>query len=188
MKIALFGGRFDPPHIGHYLVATQILEKRPDIKEVWFVPAYKHQWKPIIANGKDRINMLSAFADSRIKILDIEINKKGISYTIDTIQEIKKSFNHTLYWIVGSDILSEFTRWERAEELINLTTFLVFPRDPLLPPKTLPNGFETVLGHDLITTNLSSTIIRNRVKKNLPITCLVPKEVEDYIVKHKLYT
>ena len=187
MNIAIFGGRFDPPHIGHWLVARQILEKRPDIKEVWFVPAHKHQWKPILASGKDRLAMLQSFTNKVMKVSDVELQREGVSYAVDTIKEIKKKFNHNIYWIVGSDILLEFSKWEKREKLTELATFLVFPRDPLLPPKKLPDGFELITGEDLITTNLSSTAIRERVKNKLPITHLVPKEVEVYITKHKLY-
>lgn len=187
MKIAIFGGRFDPPHIGHWLVAQQILEKRPDIQEVWFVPAYKHQWKPIAAKGRDRLSMLQCFTSISMKVSNVELMRGGVSYAIDTIKEIKKRFHHKIYWIVGSDILLEFSRWEKTEKLTELATFLVFPRDPLLPPKKLPSGFELITGEDLITTNLSSTIIRERVKKHLPIANLVPKEVEEYITKHQLY-
>ncbi|MBI2431073.1 MAG: nicotinate (nicotinamide) nucleotide adenylyltransferase [Candidatus Levybacteria bacterium] len=187
MRIAIFGGRFDPPHIGHWLVAKQILEKRPDIKEVLFIPANKHQWKPIEAKGADRLSMLKYFVNNSMKVSDTELRRGGVSYAIDTIRDIKKRFNHDIYWIVGSDILLEFSRWEKTENLTNLATFLVFPRDPFSKPKKLPKGFEIITGEDLITTNLSSTIIRERIKKKLPITHLVPKEVEAYITKHKLY-
>lgn len=187
MKIAIFGGRFDPPHIGHLLVAKQILEKRPDIKEVWFVPANKHQWKPIVAKGEYRLSMLQSFTNNSMKVSDVELVRGGISYAIDTLKEIKKRFHHTMYWIVGSDILLEFSKWEKTEKLTEFATFLVFPRDPLLPPKKLPNGFELITGEDLITTSLSSTIIRERIKNKLPITHLVPKEIEEYIMRNKLY-
>lgn len=187
MKIGILGGRFDPPHIGHWLIAKQVLEKKPEIDEVWFMPAFRHQWKKIVANPKDRIAMLNFLKNNRIKISGIEVNRKGISYSIDTIREIKKKYSHKIYWIIGSDILSEFNRWEKREELTKLATFLVFPRDPYAIPKNLPEGFEYLSGKNLITTNLSSTLVRERIKKHLPITYLVPKGVEEYIIKNKLY-
>lgn len=187
MKIAILGGRFDPPHIGHLLIVRQILEKRSDIKEVWLIPAGKHQWKKTEASAKHRLAMLQFFKSDRIKISDTELSRKGISYTIDTVREIKEKYNHSIYWIVGADIISEFQRWKKTEELINLATFIVFPRDPFALPIKLPKGFEEIRSKNLITTSLSSTIIRERIKKHLSITNLVPKEVEEYIKKHNLY-
>ncbi|MFH1832673.1 MAG: nicotinate (nicotinamide) nucleotide adenylyltransferase [Candidatus Levyibacteriota bacterium] len=187
MKIAILGGRFDPPHIGHWLIAKQALEQRPEIDEIWFMPAFKHQWKEILTSVKDRMIMLGFMKNNRIKISDIEIKREGISYSIDTIKEIKKKYKHQIYWIIGSDILSEFNRWNKKEELTKLTTFLVFPRDPYAIPKNLPKGFEVLKGKNLIVTNLSSTLIRQRIKKHLPISNLVPKGVEEYIKKHELY-
>lgn len=187
MKIAVLGGRFDPPHVGHLLIAQQVLEKRPDIKDVWFIPANIHQWKETEATAKQRLDMLQYFENDRMKISDTEITRGGISYTIDTIAEIKEKFGHEIYWIVGADIVSEFDRWEKTEELTTLATFLVFPRNPYKLPQTLPKGFEIIDTKDLITTNLSSTIIRERIKKDLPITHLVPKKVEEYIKSKKLY-
>lgn len=188
MNIAVLGGRFDPPHIGHLWIAKQVLEKRRDIDELWFVPAYQHQWKPAIASAKDRFHMLQTFQANDIKISDIEIKRKGISYSLDTIKEIKQMYGHEVFWIVGSDILHEFDRWEKTDDLTTLATFFVFPRDPYHIPTQLPKGFEVITGTDLITTNLSSTTIRNRIKLGKSIAGFVTKEVEDYIKKHKLYT
>lgn len=187
MKIAVLGGSFDPPHTGHYFVTRQILELRPDIDKILLMPAYQHQWKPIQATIKDRLNMLKSLENGKIKISDVEIKRKGISYTIDTVKEIKKTTNAFIYWIVGSDILSEFNRWEKTNELLSLTTFLVFPRDPYHTPKNLPKGFELLKYKNLITTNISSTQIRKRIEEKKSISYLVPREVERYISRKKLY-
>lgn len=187
MKVAVLGGSFDPPHIGHYFVIKQILEVRPDIDKILLVPAYQHQWKPIQASVKDRIQMLRCLENEKIKISDIELKRSGISYTIDTVKELKKATNAFIYWIVGSDILHEFDRWEKTDELLNLTTFLVFPRDPYHIPKNLPKGFEVLENKHLITTNISSTAIRERIKDGKSIEYFVPREVEEYIVEHKIY-
>lgn len=187
VKIAILGGRFDPPHIGHYLIAKQVLEMYPDIEKVLFIPVSAHQWKPTVASGRQRLAMLESFKEDRIEVLDIEIKREGISYSIDTIKAIKSETNAQIFWIVGSDILSEFHRWENAQELVKLATFLVFPRDPYHLPDKLPTGFTLISGKDLISTNLSSTIIRKRIKEGKSISHLVPKETEAYIKKHKLY-
>lgn len=187
MNIAVLGGSFDPPHLGHYLVTRQILEVRKDIDKILLVPAFKHQWKPIQASTKDRINMLKSLETNKIEISNIEITRGGVSYTLDTVKKLKSITKSSIYWIVGSDILFEFNRWEKTEELLKLTTFLVFPRDPYHVPKKVPSGFEVINDKHLITTNISSTIIRERVKTKKPISYMVPKEVEKYIIERKLY-
>lgn len=187
MNIAVLGGSFDPVHLGHYLITKQILEVRKDIDKIFLVPAFKHQWKPIQANIKDRINMLRSLETDKIEISEIEIKRGGVSYTLDTVKELKNITKSFIYWIVGSDILFEFNRWKKTEELLKLTTFLVFPRDPYHLPEKVPSGFEVINDKHLITTNISSTIIRQRVKTGKSIKYLMPKEVEEYIVKHKLY-
>lgn len=187
MKIAILGGSFDPPHLGHYFVIQQVLELRKDIDKILLVPAFKHQWKPIQASPKDRLAMLRSLVNEKVKISDIELRMQGISYTRDTLQELKKEINAQMLWIVGSDILSEFNRWDNTEGLFELTTFLVFPRDPHHVPEKVPAGFEVIRDKNLITTNISSTVIRQRVKEGKAISYLVPKEVEEYIKKHNLY-
>lgn len=187
MKIGVLGGSFDPPHIGHYFVIQQVLELRPEIDKVILVPAYQHQWKPAFATVEDRNNMLKYFVSNRVEISDIEIQRKGISYTIDTIKQLKVQTGAEVYWIVGSDIVYEFERWDRKDELIKEARFLVFPRDPYHLPKTFPQGFECIQDKYLITTNISSTTIRQRIKMGKNITYLVPEKVERYIIKHKLY-
>ena len=187
MNIGVLGGSFDPPHIGHYFVIRQILELRPDIDKIILVPAYQHQWKPTFASVEDRINMLKCFVENRVEISDIEVKRKGISYTIDTIRQLKSQTKAEVYWIVGSDIVYEFERWEKKNELIKEARFLVFPRDPYHLPKMLPLGFECIQDKYLITTNISSTTIRQRMKTGKDITYLVPEEVKSYIMQNKLY-
>ena len=92
-----------------------------------------------------------------------------------------------IYWVVGSDILPEFHRWERAKDLVKKATFLVFPRDPNNLPKEIPKGFEMIKTKDLLIANISSTIIRQRIKDGKSIRYLVPEPVGKYIKKNKLY-
>lgn len=187
MKIGILGGSFDPPHLGHYFVIKQILEIRQDIDKILLMPAFKHQWKPIQASVNDRLAMLSSLVNKKTEISDVELKRQGVSYTVDTVREVKNKTNADIFWIVGSDILSEFHRWEKTEELLNFATFLVFPRDPHYIPENIPAGFEVMRDKNLITTSISSTAIRQRVKEGKSISYLVPKEVEKHIAKHKLY-
>lgn len=187
MTIAILGGRFDPPHWGHLWVAQQVLDFGPAIDEVWLIPAAQHQWKPTIASARDRLRMVSFLEAERIRTSDIELKRGGISYSVDTVKDIKERQHHQIYWIVGSDILPEFPRWEKTAELTRLATFLVFPRDPYTLPSVLPAGFQAIKSPDLLTSNLSSTIIRQRLGEGKSIHGLVPEWVEEYITKRGLY-
>ena len=187
MNIAILGGCFDPPHLGHLWVVKQVLEFRPDIDRLLLMPAAQHQWKPIIALATDRVHMLQSFTDKKVVVSDLELKRKGVSYSVETIAELGEMSKDKIYWIVGSDILSEFSRWKKAETLTNLATFLVFPRDPFSLPEKLPRGFEAIRDKELITTNLSSTLIRQRIKHEKSITGFVPEEVEQYIEEKGLY-
>ncbi len=187
MTIAVLGGRFDPPHWGHFWIAQQVLDARPDIDEVWMIPAFQHQWKACAASASDRLHMTALLQTSRVKVSDLEVKRGGISYSVDTVKQILSLGNHTVYWIVGSDVVSEFAQWEKKEELAKLTTFIVFPRDPYRLPPVLPPGFEAIHSPSLVTTNLSSTFIRNRIKKGESVRGFVSEGVEKYIIKKKLY-
>ncbi|MDP3941225.1 MAG: nicotinate (nicotinamide) nucleotide adenylyltransferase [bacterium] len=187
-KVAIFGGRFDPPHLGHYWVVRQILDFRPDIGRVILVPAFQHQWKPAVATPEQRMAMLSFHTQKDIAVSDIELQREGVSYTIDTIRALKQEEKAEIFWIVGSDILLEFDRWEKKDELVKEATFLIFPRDPYHLPEKIPQGFEVLSDHRLITSNLSSTVIKQRRKAGLSLKGFVLPEVEQYIVEHGLYT
>jgi nicotinate-nucleotide adenylyltransferase len=122
-----------------------------------------------------------------MEISDIEIKRGGISYSIDTVKAIKNQTKAEIFWIIGSDIVSEFHRWKKVDDLLKLATFLVFPRDPHVLPKTLPQGFEIISSPKLLVTNFSSTAIREKIKNGESIKYLVPEIVEKYIKEHKLY-
>ena len=187
MKLAIFGGRFDPPHLGHLWVAKQVLDFVPDITEVILMPAFQHQWKETQVSWKQRLEMVSLITNSRITSSDIEMKRKGVSYSIDTIREIRKERNAEVAWIIGSDIVSEFHRWEKSKELFREAEFLVFPRDPYHIPKDVRKEFKILKHPNLVTSNLSSTIVRKRIKEGLSISNFVPDEVEAYINKNSLY-
>lgn len=187
MNIAILGGRFDPPHNGHLWVGRQVLERGPDISEVWFMPTHIHPWKSSEAESRDRLFMLKSFEDEKIKVSSLEIEKGGTSYTIETVDLLKQANpNDSFYWIVGSDVISDFSKWRSAQKLAIKIPFLVFPRSGY-PVKFLPVGMKLINGEGLVQTNLSSTHIRDRIKKNLSIKGFVSADVEDFIKKKNLY-
>lgn len=187
MKTAILGGRFDPPHIGHYWIAQQVLDFVPDVSNVLLVPASRHQWKGTVASAEDRLRMTRMLTNDSIHVSDIELSRGGISYTIDTIKAVKEQTGNDVYWIVGSDIVLEFEKWDKRDELLSETEFLVFPRDPYHLPENLRDGFRLIDNKNLLTSNISSTVVRDRIANGLPIDHFVPKRVEEYIWSHSLY-
>lgn len=187
MNIAILGGRFDPPHFGHLWVARQVLERGPEINEVWLMPTYNHPWKKSYADSKDRLHMLKHFEDEKIKTSSLEVEKGGTSYTIETVDLLKtQNPNTTFYWVVGSDAISDFSKWRASQKLALHIPFLVFPRSGY-PVKLVPVGMKLINGEDLVQTNLSSTHIRQRVKENKTIKGFVHPEVEAFIKQRNLY-
>ena len=184
MKIAILGGRFDPPHLGHLKIAEEVLINRSDIDKLLFIPVYKHPWTRVIASSKDRIAMLRSILSDKTDVSDIEIKNKTVR-TIDSLKILKKELDADLYWIVGSDILQELHRWKNPEKLTHFATFLVFPRPGFPMPSKLPSGFEKIETPSMV--DISSTKIRSLLKNKKPIKGLVPREVEEYIIEHKLY-
>lgn len=198
MKIAVMGGTFDPIHNGHLIVAEYV---RTSLKldKVIFIPSGVHPFKnnKNITEGKKRLDILSLAIKSNeyFDISTMEINREGITYTIDTIKELKEIYKEdAVYFIIGSDIIFEIEKWKGFEELIELCKFILLYR-PGKNEDKIENRIEELkklYGLEFTRVEaplieISSTEIRERVKEDLSIKYLVPEIVEDYIYKHKLY-
>jgi nicotinate-nucleotide adenylyltransferase len=199
MKIAVMGGTFDPIHNGHLIVAEYV---RTSLKldKVIFIPSGVHPFKnnKNITEGKKRLDILSLAIKSNeyFDISTMEINREGITYTIDSIKELKEIYKEDeVYFIIGSDIIFEIEKWKDFEELIELCKFILLDR-PGKNEDKIENRIEELkklYGLEFVRVEaplieISSTEIRERVKEDLSIKYLVPEIVEDYIYKHKLYS
>src|SRR3989338_5173061 len=140
MNIAILGGRFDPPHIWHFWTAQKILENVKDMDQVWLLPDYSNAFKPIIAAPSDRVEMLHYLETGRIKLSTIAVVRETVTYTISIVRELVKDINKRYFWVVGSDVVREFTRWRDYQKLAKLIEFLVIPRKDY-PINSLPAGF-----------------------------------------------
>jgi nicotinate-nucleotide adenylyltransferase len=186
MKIGILGGSFDPPHFGHLLLARQTREII-GLDEVWLMPYFAHSWDPTLSKVEDRLAMARFIEEPGIMVSEEETGKQEKNYTIDTVHRLKARHQHKFFWIVGSDILGEFERWKDHEALSREVPFLVFPRNGYPTSSTLPPGFQLIDSPDIITSNISSTIVRKRLQKAHSVVGLVPESVLAYIRKHKLY-
>jgi len=184
MRVGILGGVFNPPHLGHLMIARQVLDFT-DIEEIWFLPNYgQHPPKPHVAPVADRLAMTKFLEGPKMNLSTIEIDRKLDGNTINLLPHLPPP--HTYTFIMGSDWLPGFTVWGNWELLLKKIPFLVFPRcgyanTPLYPNMTLLDT------PTLMTTNISSTKIRERIKRGLPIDQFVTREIAAYIHNHKLY-
>lgn len=198
MKIGVIGGTFDPIHNGHLIVA-EYARTSLNLDKLIFIPSGIHPFKDnkSITEPKKRVDMISLAIDSNkyFEISPIEIHRKGTTYTIDTIMELKKEYNEDeIYFIIGSDIIFEIEKWKSFEELIQLCKFILLYR-PGKEEDHIDKKIEELYSAYKIQfekvksplIEISSTEIRARVKNKLSIKYLVPESVEEYILKNNLY-
>ena len=202
MKIAILGGAFDPIHFGHYLVAQQVKEQMK-MDEVWFMVCYSYfpefpDKLQRITSYEERFKMASLVSQKEFVVSNFEETFNKRSRTIDTLRMLNQQYpKDTFYWIIGSDALPSFRLWNHWEELVKNHNLIIFPRDTDIKTlekrvkksfglKKIPNNI-TILQGDLIVSTISSTHVRERVKKGLPIVPLVGNMVKQYIEEKKLY-
>ncbi len=193
MKTCLFGGTFDPPHNGHVAIAEQC-RKKLNNDRVIFIPAFlaPHKTDVKISSAKDRLAMLRLAIQPYpgLEISELEIDRKGISYSIDTILQVKKELNLTsenLYFLIGTDSLVELHTWRQPERILDESRVVVAAR-PHYSMDDIPVDYRNrveILSNPLM--DISSTEIRQKVQRHESIRHLVLGSVTDYINRHKLY-
>ncbi len=187
-RVAFFGGTFDPVHLGHMLVAQDALEGL-GLDKVVFIPAGQNPLKRKAPEASEahRVAMLRLAIEGHphFSIWEGELERQGPSYTIETVEALRKEYQGETYWIIGEDQVGQLPQWHRAEELARMTQFACLAR-PGTQPQGAPSGFrvEYVAGHPFA---VSSTEIRERAAAGRPIDFLVPQAVRDYIETNKLY-
>ncbi len=189
-RIGLFGGTFDPPHMGHFLMAQEALVSA-GLDEIWFIPVATppHKKREGLATGEERKAMLEAVLDQeeRISVCEIELARAGTSYTIDTVKALTSAYPaEEFFFLIGGDMVDMLPDWYKIEELMELVTFIAFNRPGSGHAATSP--YKHRLKYlDFIELNLSSTAIRERVKEGKPIRYFVPAQVEQLIKERGLY-
>ena len=193
MKVCLFGGTFDPPHLGHLIIAQTIFEAE-NFDQIVFVPAYQppHKNRMKISPVDQRLEMLKiAISENPNFIMsDLEIQRKGLSYSIDTIIEYKKQNNLSsdeLFYLMGSDSLKQFKKWKDTKRIIDESRVIVAIR-PGFRPSDIPNWILAKIQFASIPRiEISSTTIRDRWIDDKTIRYMVTESVWQYINKNKLY-
>ncbi len=191
----MLGGTFDPIHSGH-LAAAKAAMHCAQLDEVMFVPAAQPPHRPPAdASAAERLEMcrLATAANARLVVSDVELNRDGPSYTVDTLAELGQL--HTgdkLFLILGWDAARLFPTWRRPDEVRSLASIVVVGRPGSDAPSEADLGPAGLGGEGVTlclepTPDVSASDIRSRVAKGESITGKVPDAVERYIAQHGLY-
>ncbi len=198
MKIGIFGGTFNPVHLGHILAAQSVREAC-GLDRILFVPAAMSPFKvgADCASAEDRLQMarLALDDDPDAEVSDVDIARGGVSYAIDTVRDIQRANpGATPYFIVGADCAAGLCHWHDALALLNECVFTIMTRPGSSLPSdeewNLPSPWPERLRAQSIVgrmCDISSSEIRSRVASGRSIRNLVPRAVEDYILSHGLY-
>ena len=189
MKIGLFGGSFDPVHLGHLLVAQAACEEL-GLTRLFFIPAaqspFKPENKPAPAPERLRLLRLALAEKTNCEVDSQEIKRGGISYAIDTVRDYARRFPRAgLFYLVGADNVAALPQWREADELARLAEFVAIPR-PGQGPAAFPAPFRgrALAGFPIA---VSSSQVRARVKAGLPVEHLLPPPVAEAVRNYRLY-
>jgi nicotinate-nucleotide adenylyltransferase len=200
-KTALFGGTFDPIHIGHTTVAASAAEII-GAEKVIFIPAKKSPLKQagLVASDEERLQMIRLAITNKVKfeVSDYELKKASESFTIETVRFFKAALGGDveIYWLMGADNVDELANWYKIAELIDECNPVVMCRAGFERPdfsrftKSLGERRVAKLQKNIISTpliDISSTEIRRKIAAGEDVSGLVCPSVKDYISEHKLY-
>lgn len=200
MRIGIFGGTFNPPHLGHKNLAMQIKDIAK-LDRIIIIPSYvpPHKQTTQLASGKHRVKMCELmFSEDIFNVSDIEIRRGGKSYTIDTIATLKKEYpGDELFLIIGSDMLLSFHEWKQYKDIISLVTLCVASRSDEISKDVLSSyAIDTlvlseakgeIIIADIEPMEVSSTAVRELIKYGLDNCELTSREVFDYARMNLLY-
>lgn len=195
--IVIFGGCFNPPLNSHFSLVEQIINEYNNIEKIIFVPVNSQYKKIDLISNEHRYKMLKLVCDKneKLDVSKIEINSSRPLYTIETLREFQRIYpKHEIAFIIGSDNLKELGTWQKAEELTKDFKIYVLERDQDNFEKIIQsdeflkkNKQSFIKAKNNITSNLSSTFVRKKIKEGKSIRYLAPDEVVSYILENRLY-
>lgn len=184
-RIGIIGGTFDPPHVGHLLIAEEV-RIALELNEVWFIPTNEPPHKEkAMTDGKDRVKMVKKAVKNNhhFKVNEIEMEREGKSYTIDTMKALKyRNPDKEFYFIIGADMVEYLPHWYKIDELMELVNFVGVKRQGYNLNSKYPITEITIPMIDV-----SSSMIKERLFKGQSVTYLIPESVEDFINEEHLY-
>jgi len=187
--VGIFGGTFDPVHIGHLITAQAVKELR-SLEKIIFIPAYTSPHKIDYKNisPEHRLNMvkLSIKDIPYFECSDIEIKRESVSYTIDTLRELKKIYDK-IELIIGYDNIFDFNTWKEPDEILKIAGLIVLRRKTSVKPANIDKYFHSAIFVDTPAVEISSSEIRQRIACKMPVDFLIHPKVNEYIKKFNLY-
>ena len=185
MKVGLFGGSFDPVHLGHEEIIRAFLDSGI-VDQLWVLPC-KYQRGKNLVNCEHRMNMLELVVGkiNGVKISGFELQEKKPLYTIDTLRKLRRLHDDEFLFIIGSDLLYTLQTWHMYEELLKEVKFIVHKRKDY-PFKRI-QGLQVEYFLERGFKEISSTEVGEKIKKGQDFQHLVSSKVADYIIKNNLY-
>lgn len=185
-RVGILGGTFDPPHLGHLIIANEVLQAL-ELDEIRFMPNQEppHKQKDQWISNDDRMNMLKlSIADHPCFAIEkIELEREGRSYTYDTILLLRdREPEMEFYFIIGADMIEYLPKWYKIDQLLQLIQFVGVNR-----PNHSPKTDYPILRVTIPDINISSTLIRTRISENKSVKYLISDNVWNYIKEHQLY-
>lgn len=210
-KIGLFGGTYDPIHVGHIEIANKAMDEL-NLDTIYFIPTGKSYFKENVLSSDIRLNMVKSAIDSndKFKLSDCEIKRAGNTYSIDTVKFFKKQFpDDELFFIMGMDSFRLFHKWKSYKDILELATLVVAPRtktrsdnthegiidnedvedDTYFEEMCLNNPDAAILRLHMDKIDISSTDLRNILKKKEydKARNYIPSKTLEYIIKEGIY-
>ncbi len=198
MKIGIFGGTFNPPHLAHLKIAEEFC-RNLNLDKLMVIPTYQppHKQAESLVSGEERLEMCRLlFKGERFDVSNIEIERQGKSYTFDTLCQLEEKYEGAeLYLIIGSDMLLSFHKWYRYEDILKKCTLCVLTRENAIDNghmldyavNTLRLGEKEIIFSSLEAYELSSTQVREKLIQGKDVSELVGDSVYAYIKEKRLY-
>lgn len=195
-KVVIYGGAFNPPHIGHAAAIETIIRLFP-CDEIWVMPSADRHDKQISISGEDRLNMLrimvaEAFPDSKIPVAvsDVEIRRGTMTTTLDTkIQLEQRHPDHEFHWMFGSDVVGDIKdKWLKGRDFFETANFIVTKRAGAQIPKDLPKNTILLIDKHTADIEISSTFVRRLLARGYSgMPYIATPGVAEYIKQNRLY-
>lgn len=180
MRIALLGGSFNPPHVGHLMNAYYVLATR-EVDKVWLLPVFKHPFAKKLAPFSDRLKMCELAAArfaGAVEVSRAEADGPGSGKTVETLEYLAKAYpEHRFSLVIGTDILPERSKWTAFDRIEQMVEVVVVPRA----------GFPAPEAKGPPLPEVSSTEVREKLARGEDVSALVPREVLAYVREKKLY-
>ncbi len=188
-KIALFGGTFDPVHLGHLIVAEWAWDAL-GLDKVIFIPNHIHPFRKRrdITPPEQRLDMLELALQAypNFEVSSVELKRKGVSYTVDTLEYFHKTYpDSELFFLIGADNLLKFDEWKKPQRILELAKIVVYNRDDSQVESDTRN--ERIIYLNSPNIKISSTQIRERIKQGHSCKSMLPLKVWQYIEENHIY-